>query len=260
MAGGFFLGLQENVFSVVLFLATLLGMSLVMAAGCVFNNCIDRDIDALMERTQNRVMVKNLVSIPAAISYAALLAILGVVVLSVFTNLLTVYVALAGLFVYVIIYSLWAKRRSIYGTAVGGLAGAVPPVVGYCAVTNRFDIGAIIVFAILFFWQIPHSYAIAIYRHDDYEAASIPVLPVRKGAASVRINMLCYVLLFTVTVALPFVFNYKGSVYLLALLPSLYWLYSAVQGFFVTDLIAWARRFFLISIIVITVVSLMMLV
>jgi heme o synthase len=259
VTGGFFLGLQARPFNFVLFIATLLGMSCVMAAGCVFNNCIDRDIDALMERTKNRVMVSGLISLPVAMIYAVCLALLGALVLLFWTNLLTVIVALCGLFFYVVVYSLWAKRHSVYGTAIGGIAGSVPPVVGYCAVTNRLDLGAAILFALLFFWQMPHSYAIAIYRLKDYKAAAIPVLPVKKGAHAAKVSMLIFVILFLMVAVLPFLFHLKGLLYLIvAGGVSVWWLYHAVSGFFIDDIVVWARKFFLTSVIVITAISLVM--
>ena len=259
VTGGFFLGLQARPFNFVLFIATLLGMSCVMAAGCVFNNCIDRDIDALMERTKNRVMVSGLISLPVAMIYAVCLALLGALVLLLWTNLLTVIVALCGLFFYVVVYSLWAKRHSVYGTAIGGIAGSVPPVVGYCAVTNRLDLGAAILFFLLFFWQMPHSYAIAIYRLKDYKAAAIPVLPVKKGAHAAKVSMLIFVILFLMAAVLPFLFHLKGLLYLIvAGGASVWWLYHAVSGFFIDDIVVWARKFFLTSVIVITAISLVM--
>ncbi|MCH9643538.1 MAG: heme o synthase [Gammaproteobacteria bacterium] len=261
VTGGFFLGLQGQPFNVVLFIATIIGMSLVMASGCVFNNCIDRDIDRLMERTKNRVLVNGLISLKAAIFYAIFLGIVGMVILACWTNLLTALVAIVGLFFYVVVYSLWAKRHSVYGTAVGGIAGAVPPVVGYCAVTQQFNAGAIILFAILFFWQMPHSYAIAIYRLKDYVTASIPVLPVREGVRLTKFCMFIFTVVFSVAAVMPFVFGYKGLAYLIvASCLDLVWLYYGAQGFFAKDDAAWARKIFLISILVITILSVMMIV
>ncbi len=127
--GGFFLGSRGVVINYFTLLATLLGIALIIACGCVFNNYIDRDIDGLMKRTQNRVLVKELISGKTAIIYAVILGALGLILLLWQTNLLTVSVALVGLFVYVVLYSLLFKRNSIHGTIIGSISGAVPVLV-----------------------------------------------------------------------------------------------------------------------------------
>lgn len=260
VAGGCFLGLQTH-FNAQLFLATLLGMSLIIASGCVANNFIDRDIDQLMRRTQNRVMPRGLISGRIAIIYAIFLGILGLLVLDRFTNHLTVFVALLGLFFYVIVYSLCTKRQSKYGTLLGAIAGAVPPVAGYCAVTNHFNTGAILLFLLLFFWQMPHFYAIAIYRLEDYTAAAIPVLPVKKNIHHTKITMLYYIAAFTIAAVSPSVFGYTGIIYfVIALLSGLIWFYLGLQGLRTNDDKTWARKMFIFSIINITLLSMMMLV
>ncbi len=255
VSGGFFLGAQGHV-NLWLFLATLVGMSLVMAAGCVFNNVIDRDIDKLMQRTQNRVLVKGLISPVNALLYACLLGITGLLLLYFLTNPLTALIALSGLFIYVVIYTLYGKRHSIFGTEIGAIAGAIPPVVGYCAVTGIFNLGALSVFLILLFWQMPHSYAIAIYRFKDYKAASIKVLPVRKGIKITKIHMFIYTCLFTLSALTPTFFGYTGIIYLiLALCLGLTWIVIAIKGFKTQDNIAWARKMFVVSILIITLLS-----
>ena len=246
-------------FNAWLLLATVLGISLIIASGCVINNYIDRDIDQLMERTKNRLTAKGLVSGRFIAAYALSLGLLGAGILYFFTNILTLFIALVGLFFYVVIYTLWLKRNSIYGTLVGGVSGVVPPVVGYCAVTGQFDMGAFLLFLILFTWQIPHSYAIAIYRLDDYARANIPVLPVVKGIPYTKPSMLIYLIAFALAAISPGLFNYVGNVYLaIASLLGLAWLYIGIQGVKTTDDKAWARKMFLFSIIVITVLCLVM--
>lgn len=258
VSGGFFLGSRGR-FDFALLLFTMLGMSLIIAAGCVLNNYIDRDIDKLMERTKHRPSATGHLSGVTAIVYAILLGLTGFAILYFKTNLLTVSVSFIGLFFYVVVYSLFLKRTSVYGTVVGAIAGAVPPVVGYCAVTNRFDIGAILLFLILALWQMPHFYAISIYRLTDYQSASIPVLPIRKGIYYTKISMLVYILLFTFVSALPSFFGYTGYIYLgTALITGLFWLFLGLKGFKTLDDRKWARNMFLFSIINITVISFMM--
>ncbi len=258
VSGGFFLGSRGR-FDFALLLFTMLGMSLIIAAGCVLNNYIDRDIDKLMERTKHRPSATGHLSGVTAIVYAILLGLTGFAILYFKTNLLTVAVSFIGLFFYVVVYSLFLKRTSVYGTVVGAIAGAVPPVVGYCAVTNRFDIGAILLFLILALWQMPHFYAISIYRLTDYQSASIPVLPIRKGIYYTKISMLVYILVFTFVSVLPSFFGYTGYLYFgTALIMGLFWLFLGLKGFKTLDDRKWARNMFLFSIINITVISLMM--
>jgi protoheme IX farnesyltransferase len=239
-----------------LLLAALAGVSLVIASACVFNNLLDRDIDSKMERTRNRAMVSGTIPKHSAVIFGIVLIVLGSFVLAKWTNLLTLSIGLAGFLVYVALYTP-LKRRSVHGTLVGAVAGAVPPVVGYCAVSNKFDLGAVLLFLILVSWQMPHFYAIAIRRLDDYAKANIPVLPVKKGIYFTKINILIYTLLFIVLTILMFVYRYTGYLYLAAaVLLGLYWLTNAAKGFRDgMDDKAWARKMFLISLIVLTTLS-----
>jgi protoheme IX farnesyltransferase len=256
-AGGFFLAakVHNNLW---LFLATMIGLSLVIASGCVFNNYIDRSIDEKMTRTKNRALVKKLIPSRNAIIYGILLGLFGVLLLSFYTNLLTVFLALAGFFFYVVLYGIW-KRRSVYGTIIGSVSGAVPPVAGYCAVTNRFDSGAIILFMILVLWQMPHFYAIALYRLHDYAAAKIPVLPVKKSMLTTKIHMLVYIIGFIIASSLLTVFGYTGYAYLIVvLLLGLGWFGFAIKGFKTNNDTLWARKMFTFSLIVITLLCVML--
>ena len=246
-------------FQLKLFIATVIGMSLIIACGCVLNNCIDQDIDKLMSRTQKRVMALGQWSLIKALLYACLLGVLGILFFYQLTNTLTLIVALFGLFVYVVVYSLMMKRNSIYGTLVGGIAGAVPPVVGYTAVSGHIDASAVTLFLTLLFWQIPHSYAIAIYRFEDYKAAGIPVLPVKSGFLQTKVYMLIYVILFAFSmISLTYIGN-LGLIYgVLTTCMSLYWILKSFQGFKIITATAdalWARQIFFISIIQITLFS-----
>ena len=255
--GGFYLVKPHA--SVFLLLFTLLGISLVIASGCVFNNYIDRDIDPLMERTRNRATALGLLSPQRILLFATFLGLCGFADLFFLTNLLATFIAFVGFFFYVVVYSLYFKRSSVYGTAIGSISGAVPPVVGYCVASNQFDLGAVIIFLILVFWQMPHSYAIAIYRLKDYRAAGIPVLPVKKSMQYTKISMLVYVILFSILSMLPTFLSYAGYYYLgIAIVLSVYWIYITAKGFFAEDNALWARQVFLFSIILITLLSMMM--
>jgi heme o synthase len=234
-----------------LFFATLIGLTFIMASACVFNNYINRQVDKKMERTKNRALVTGLISERNAIIFAICLGIIGNLILFLYTNLLTVMVAGIGFFVYVILYSFW-KCHTIYGTALGSIAGATPPVVGYCAVSNHFDLGALILFIIMILWQMPHFFAIAMYHFDDYVAGEIPVLPVIKGVLRTKIHMVIYIFGFIITASMLTFFNYTGYVYLIVTTGiGLAWLGLSLQGFKSTNDQLWGQNMFRLSLLVI---------
>jgi len=258
--GGYFLAsphLSHHAINLLYLLWVLLGISFVIASGCVFNNYIDRDIDRLMERTKNRVLAKDELSPTVALSYATLLGIMGFGILYLKTNLLTVYITLIGFVGYAVIYSLVLKRRSVLSTPIGAIAGAVPPVAGYCAVTNQFDMGAVLAFLILFLWQMPHFYAITIYRIKDFAAASLPVLPLRKNIYYTQIMMLVYILAYTIITLLPTLLGYKNYLYFsIALFLGVIWFILGLSGLHTQDNKIWARKMFIFSIINLTLLCL----
>lgn len=257
-AGGFFLASRGIVEGGVL-LVTLAGTGLVAASGCVLNNIVDRHLDRVMTRTHNRVLARGLMSPAGALAYAASLGLAGTVLLWTTTNKLCVAVIVSGLVIYVPVYSLYLKRRSIYATLIGSLAGAAPPLAGYCAVSQRFDLGAVILLAIFSLWQIPHSYSIALFRLKDYTAAAIPVLPVEKGTATAKRHIIWYIPAFLIAALMPTVGGYTGYAYLVAaVVMGLSWLVLAWSGYRTSDDRLWGRKLFLFSILSITVLSVMM--
>jgi protoheme IX farnesyltransferase len=181
---GFFFA-QEGAVDWPLFVAMLTGLSLIVASAAAANNYLDRDIDALMERTKNRALVIGAIRPKNALIFAALLGLAGSAMLLFYTNLLTFGVAVLGWFVYVAMYTP-LKRRSAYSLFVGAIAGAVPPVVGYLAVTPRLNLVVFSIFTFLFIWQIAHFMAIAIYRYDEYANAGIPLLITKPPSPRVR--------------------------------------------------------------------------
>ena len=240
--GGFLLASKGSI-DYTLFIYTLVGVSLVVASGCVFNNYIDMDIDKKMER----------------LVYATLLGIAGFMLLWFGANPLACWLGVMGFVVYVGVYSLYMKRHSVYGTLIGSLSGAAPPVIGYCAVTNEFDSGALILLAIFSLWQMPHSYAIAIFRFKDYQAANIPVLPVVKGISVAKNHITLYIIAFAVATLMLSLGGYAGYKYLVvAAAVSVWWLGMALRGYKVEDDKVWARKLFVFSIVAITSLSVMM--
>jgi len=258
VVAGYFLG-SQGTFYVEAFFGALLGISLVIASGCVLNNFIDRDIDRLMLRTQNRELAKGTVPLASALWFALFLGALGFAALAFTTNVLTVLAAVAGLFIYVVVYSLWLKRSSIHGTVVGSLSGAIPPLVGYCAATNRFDLPAIILVLTLCFWQMPHSYAIGIFRSSDFRKAGLPLLPLLKSAIQTRVVMLLYTIAFVFSALLLAKLGYTGMAYGITVgATGLLWIGLVAAGFWMRDEVKWARQVFASSILMVTILSLSM--
>lgn len=174
-------------------------------------------------------------------------------------NPLACWLGVMGFVVYVGVYSLYMKRHSVYGTLIGSLSGAAPPVIGYCAVTGEFDSGALILLAIFSLWQMPHSYAIAIFRFKDYQAANIPVLPVVKGISVAKNHITLYIIAFAIATLMLTLGGYAGYKYLIvAAAVSVWWLGMALRGYKVEDDKVWARKLFGFSIIAITALSVMM--
>ena len=240
-----------------LFLATLFGLGFIMASACVFNNAIDRDADQKMARTKDRALVKGQVSLSKALFFAISLGVIGCAIMAAYTNFLAAGISLLGFFIYVVAYSLW-KYRSTHATLIGSIAGAVPPLVGYVAVSGRIDAGALILFAIVLLWQMPHFYSIAVYRLDDYISASIPVLPITKGMYFTKVTMFLYIIAFILTTLLLIAFGYSGYAYLIsALFLGFAWLGLCLLGFKAKNDQRWARQMFQLSLVVITVLSIL---
>jgi len=255
VAAGFLLA---GSFDPLLFLATLAGIALIIASACVFNNYIDRGIDKKMERTKKRSLAIGAIQGKNALIYGTILGVLGLLTLLLFTNTLTALVAAFGFFVYVCLYSLW-KVHTIYGTAIGSIAGATPPVVGYTAVSGHLDSGALILFAMLILWQMPHFYGVALMHLKDYTKAGIPTLPILKGVPRTKIHMALYTLAFIPVSLLLTVFGFTGEAYLcVALVLGTLWLLLAIKGFFTEDNALYGRNMFRFSLFLITTLSIMM--
>ena len=237
---------------------TLLGIAFIIGSGCVFNNYIDRGIDKKMTRTKKRALVNGDVSTFAALLYATVLGAAGFTLLAFFTNALTVWLGVLALGMYVVVYAL-AKRQSVFGTIVGSVPGALPPVAGYTAVANQLDAGAYIILLIFALWQMPHFYAIATYRRKDYEAAGIPVWPIKKGMRSTKIQILLFIMAFGLANVLLTAFGYTGYSYVVVMLViSLMWLWRGLRGFRADDAkatIKWAQGMFFFSLIVVLVLA-----
>lgn len=246
-AAGFLLAAAGHI-DWLLFFATILGITLVIAAACVINNLLDQDIDKLMERTKSRPSATGLISDGNMAFYGIVLFVLGIFVLYLWTNWLVITIGVAGFVTYVWLYGALSKRRSIHGTLVGSISGAMPIAGGYAAVSGQVDPGLIIAFLILFFWQFPEFYSIAIYRRKEYAAADVPVMPVVVGVRSTITQIYIYTVLYVLSTLALFVYGYVGGVYLVVMLVAgAYWIRLASEGLTIAYPELWARRMFKVS-------------
>ncbi|NOH31277.1 heme o synthase [Vibrio mediterranei] len=252
-AAGFFLAAKSEHVDITLFFAALVGVGLVIASGCVVNNIFDRDIDQKMERTKHRDLVLGYVNMDVAFVYALFLLLVGTALLYQMTNPLSAVVVLIGYVFYVFFYTMWYKRHSVYGTLIGSISGAVPPLVGYLAVTNYLSVESVLLFLLFCLWQMPHSYAIAIFRMEDYRQAGIPVLPVKEGLNKANQHIRHYVLAFcTVAAALFFVgeANYEYLIVVGAM--SAFWARVTFRDMNSSNYIDWSKAVFKVSLLVVT--------
>lgn len=256
VAAGFFLAAKSEPANFLLLLTTLVGVGLVIASGCVVNNIFDRDIDQKMKRTQNRELVMGNINIDAAFVYALVLLLNGTALLFQLVNPLSAVVVLLGYVFYVFFYTMWYKRNSVYGTLVGSISGAVPPLVGYLAVTNYISLEAILLFIMFCLWQMPHSYAIAMFRMQDYRDAGIPVLPVKEGITKAHQHMKSYVVAFGVVAIGLFMLGEAGYEYLaVSAAVCFMWTRVTFQKVNYNNYTQWSKAVFKVSLLVVMSIS-----
>jgi heme o synthase len=196
-----------------LVVATCIGGYLSAGGAGAVNHWFDRDIDAQMKRTATRPIPSGRVAPAAALWFGIALATLSFVWLSATVNVLAAALALGGFLGYVFVYTVWLKRRTPQNIVIGGAAGAVPPLVGWAAVTGGLDLTALYLFAIVFFWTPPHFWALSLLMKDDYARADVPMLPVVRGEAETRRQILLYTVLLFVLSFLPACAGLFGPLY-----------------------------------------------
>lgn len=239
----------------------IIGGSLVMGGSCTLNNYLDRDLDIKMERTKERPLALGRMSAKVALAYGMFLILAGTVILGLGTEPLAALLGLIGAFVYVVVYTAWMKRTTHLNTVVGAISGAVPPMIGWAAVTGNLDKGAWILFAFLFLWQIPHFLALAIMKSKEYREAGYQMLPVVNSFFETKRQ----ILIWTAAIIPVSLFLYESGVvgkfyFVSALVLGLGWLVLAVKGFFANDDMKWARQMFLYSLLYLTGLCIIMMV
>jgi protoheme IX farnesyltransferase len=205
--------------SIGLVLATCLGGYLSAGGAGAVNHWYDRDIDAQMARTATRPIPAGRVSPRAALSFGIALAALSFLWLSLTVNILSAVLALLGFLGYTLVYTTWLKRRTPQNIVIGGAAGAVPPLVGWAAVTGHVDPAAWYLFAIVFYWTPPHFWALSLLMKKEYERVGVPMMPVVRGEAETRRQIVLYTVLLIAVTLLPVVFGFFGAIYAAAAVP-----------------------------------------
>lgn len=225
-------------------LLTLIGSSLIIAGSCAVNNYYDRDIDHLMERTKVRPTVTGKIQPNQALWSGILLIALGLIML-LMTTVMAAVIGFIGVFTYVVLYTMWTKRRYTINTVVGSVSGAVPPLIGWTAVEGHIGVVAWVLFMILFIWQIPHFLALAIKKTEDYRAANIPMLPVVHGFEVTKRQIIVWV---ACLLPLPFFLVSLGlPIVILGTLLNVGWLVLGLMGFRMKNIMKWATLMFVYS-------------
>ena len=201
------LPLKETVFG-------LLGIGLAASSAAAINHVIDQRIDAVMKRTAGRPIPQGALSSRQCLAFALVLGTLAMVILVFLVNILTAVLTFLSLIGYAVVYTVYLKRATPQNIVIGGAAGAMPPVLGWAAVTNEVTAAPLLLFLIVFIWTPPHFWALAIHRRDDYAKVDIPMLPVTHGIPFTRVQILLYTVLLVIVSIFPYLIQMSGPLYL----------------------------------------------
>ncbi len=226
-----------------------LGIGLASSSAAVYNHVLDARIDIQMMRTRGRPLPQGKLTERSALMFATVLCIISMIILVYLVNVLTAVLTFVSLIGYAVVYTAWLKRATPQNIVIGGAAGAAPPVLGWTAVTNEVEAGALLMFLIVFVWTPPHFWALAIARKEEYAKVDIPMLPVTHGEAYTRLNILLYTILLALITILPYLIGMSGVIYLLtALVLDGFFLYYAIRMLLVPDDIELPMKTFRFSI------------
>ncbi|WP_040979888.1 heme o synthase [Oceanobacillus jeddahense] len=233
------------------FLLMIIGSALVIAGGCVINNWDDVDIDPKMSRTKKRPTVTGFFSLRTVLIMGMIISVLGFAVL-LFTTWYAALFAFIGWFGYVVLYTIWSKRRYTLNTAIGSLSGAMPPVIGWAAVESSFHVVPLVMFLIMFIWQTPHFLALAMKKKEEYKAAGVPMLPVVRGMGMTKRQIVVYI---ACLLPLPFfLLPTLGLTFtIVATLLNIGWLIIGFIGLFTEKDMKWANLVFIFSLNYLTI-------
>ena len=204
--------------SPLLLIMSLVGIGMVAGSAAAINQVADHRIDAAMRRTRTRPLPSGKLTSKQVLAFAAVIGLLGTIVLIVWVNYLTAVLTVLSLVGYAFIYTRFLKYATPQNIVIGGAAGATPPLLGWTAVTNQIELGGLLLFLIIFVWTPPHFWALALYRKKEYASVKVPMLPVTHGEDYTRLHIVLYTVLLTVVSVLPFVTGVAGAIYMFAAL------------------------------------------
>lgn len=237
-----------------------LGIALVASAAAALNHIADQHIDKLMKRTQHRPIVQGRITVKKSLYFAAVLAVIGMLILFIFINSLTAILTFFSLIGYAGFYTLYLKHATPQNIVIGGIAGAIPPLLGWTAVTNTISPEGLLLVLIIYVWTPPHFWALAIYRLEDYAKANIPMLPHTHGVAYTKLNILLYTILLACVSSLPFIIYMSGMIYFIGVTcANMVFIYYVLQ-LYCRDDSAYALRTFYYSIHYLGIVFLLLLI
>lgn len=237
------------------FLLTMIGSTLVMAGALTLNNWYEVDLDRVMERTKERPTVTGHFSLNAVLTMGITFTILGFILLLFTTREATIY-AFIGWFTYVILYTMWSKRKYTLNTMIGAVSGAVTPLIGWTVIAPGFHIVPITLALIVLIWQMPHTFAIAMRRYNEYKRAGVAMLPVVYGFEVTKRQIVVYI---ACLLPLPFFLGSLGTAFIvIATLLNIGWLVIGIRGLFTKHDVKWANQIFLYSVNYLTILFVMM--
>lgn len=205
---------HQNTLNYELILFASLGIGLAASAAAIINHVVDQKIDSIMDRTKSRPLVNGSIKPLHAIYFALFLSVTSITMLYIFVNMLTALLTLLSIIIYSVIYSVYLKNLTSQNIVIGGIAGAMPPLLGWTSITNQIEPFPLVLFLIIFLWTPPHFWALAVYKYEDYKKADIPMLPVTHGRDFARLHIFLYsILLFCITL-FPYILGLSGFIYL----------------------------------------------
>jgi protoheme IX farnesyltransferase len=228
---------------------SILCITISAGSAAAVNMWYDRDIDAIMKRTKNRPIVTGAVKADEALAFGIITGTMAIIMMAVSVNIIAATLLAFTILYYIYIYTIWLKRTSVHNVVIGGVSGALPPIIGWASVTGNISWQAFSLFAIIFIWTPPHSWALALYRSDDYKNCNVPMMPVIKGLLYTKKQIMLYSILMFFISLWPYFLNISSHLYLItAIISGLIFLYYAVNLFADTEQNHVAKKLFWYSI------------
>ncbi|MEA0970651.1 Protoheme IX farnesyltransferase [Candidatus Megaera venefica] len=213
-------------------ISAILFITIGAGSAAAINMWYDRDIDAIMKRTQKRPIITGAINPDEALSFGIVTGVLSVILMALCVNITSAILLSITILYYVFIYTIWLKRSSIQNVVIGGAAGALPPMIGWAAVSGEVSWQSFTLFAIIFMWTPPHSWALALFRVQDYRDCGVPMMPVIKGDQYTKKQIFLYSVLMVITTLVPYLLGMSSQIYLaLALILGAGFIYYTIKLF-----------------------------